>query len=439
MTEEYFDDGELDESEFDSQSEAEMEARREALERELDMEESKNFAPEAIAGLFPGGGDDLDAEAARRLIGELSEDGAISGADALRGAIKAYAGDRSHKNRQALISMLSTLALAQEGEAAWNPSNMGLMHNPPARQFVVEGILAANRLALFSGDGATGKSFCIVQLVMDYAMGRAHGWLECPDMKIICPQGGGKALYLPWEDEREEVSRRALLHPDIRNLDANGKYATIKRINQNLFIPEMSLFKETIWERGGGGANASANELGALSATGKRVQDFVLDKEISLVVFDTMWQAMNTSPVDPNEMTAFCREWDSFAERNAVTVILVMHPPKDGKSDFYGSASANAMKTRILLKRQPGDEDPQKPKVIMSLPKANYVNHDGELRYELKRDEKGWIRAERYIEEEEPPKSSGTVPTTQKSFMAAHNVKAVKHSNKSVTYVNKTP
>ncbi len=70
---------------------------------------------------------------------------------------------------------------------------------PPARRWIVDGILPEGAVTMLSGHGASGKSIIALQLAIACALGR--DWLG----RTVRPC---KALVMACEDEPDELHRR---------------------------------------------------------------------------------------------------------------------------------------------------------------------------------------------------------------------------------------
>ena len=83
---------------------------------------------------------------------------------------------------------------------------------PLPRRWLIDGWLAAGRIALLSGRGGAGKSKLAVQLAYAIAAGRQEWFEGGPKLNDI----GNPIVFASWEDEREELHRRLLDNPDLR-------------------------------------------------------------------------------------------------------------------------------------------------------------------------------------------------------------------------------
>ena len=209
---------------------------------------------------------------------------------------------------------------AEEGGDDWRAV-------PPERLWLIEGWLPAGRVAMFSGEGASGKSRLALQLCAALASGSAD-WLpgsNAPIDKRVGPASGAVAVFATWEDEKDQIART--LHTMGVATDVANRLRYVSPSGP-LWAPDPAGSRHT-------------STLGVLTDAGRWLREYCERWGAVLLVVDPRAAAFGLNENDRALVRAFLSDWDVWSRGSGCTVLLIAHPPK-GESDYSGSTDWHA-------------------------------------------------------------------------------------------------
>ena len=222
------------------------------------------------------------------------------------------------------------------------------IQRPGARPWLIPGWLPADRLALFTGTGAVGKTF--LALGMAAAAGNGGGpIMPKPNyVTTIPPQiGPGPVVYLSYEDEAEEARRRL---DDVEKAHGLGPGALGQGVHY-MYAAALG----PLWAPEPQGRFIISTPA-VLTAAGRRVRAFCETKGARLLILDPVAAVYASDENNRGLVRAFCADWDAWAIATGCAVLLIAHPPKDGPNPYSGSSDWQAA-VRSLLTIEITDED----------------------------------------------------------------------------------
>jgi RecA-family ATPase len=208
---------------------------------------------------------------------------------------------------------------------------------PPQRPWIVEGWLPSRALTLFAGDGGTGKSLVVQQLLSAISVG-----VPFMGVRAVKPV---RALYMNCEDDADELHRRQVA------------IATALDRQLHTFGAEMMITPRL---------GAPDNALGSFEpATGRfspspLYEDLRRDCSelgVRVLALDNVAHLYAGNENVRGEVTAFLNALSRLALEIDGAVILVGHPAKAEGSQYSGSTAwENAVRNRLYLRRPSNDE-----------------------------------------------------------------------------------
>ena len=217
---------------------------------------------------------------------------------------------------------------------------------PLPRRWLIDGWLAAGRIALLSGRGGAGKSKLAVQLAYAIAAGRQEWFEGGPKLNDI----GNPIVFASWEDEREELHRRLLDNPDLRFEGAEGLHDRV--VDRFQFVDMAG--EGPLWEENG-------RDRGTLTEAGVRLRARCSDAGARILVIDPIAGAYAGSEITRSAVRAFLSSWDAWGRAADCTVLLIGHPPKGDHGDdsrYSGSTDwRNGVRSFLWLERGYGMAD----------------------------------------------------------------------------------
>ncbi|VWX52970.1 bifunctional DNA primase/polymerase [Novosphingobium sp. 9U] len=217
----------------------------------------------------------------------------------------------------------------------------------PAREWLVDGWVPANKATLLAGDGGMGKSLLAQIQATCVAFGR-------PFLGVETRQAN--AAYLSWEDDAEELWRR---QESICEAMAIPMASLAGRLHLVSYTLEANPFLVTAGDTG-----VSVTPLG------RKLERLVERHYIGLLILDN---ASQTAGIDHNavdQVAPFAHWLGTLATQRNGAVVLLHHTNKAGQ-DYLGSvAYNNQFRSRMLLARPEECADPDVRE--LTNPKANY-------------------------------------------------------------------
>ena len=149
---------------------------------------------------------------------------------------------------------------------------------PPNREWLIPGWLPRGRTALLVGDGGLGKSTLALQIAASAAAGRSN-WLGGEASAGTAPTA--TALFLSWEEERDETDRR------LRNIQRGLGFSASDLGDRLAFVDLSGERNAALWASSTVAFSARIGEArGALTETGRRVRALAENVGASLIIVD---------------------------------------------------------------------------------------------------------------------------------------------------------
>lgn len=238
------------------------------------------------------------------------------------------------------------------------------LHGKPVapRKWLVDQLIPAGTVTLFSGDGGTGKSLAALQLAVGTVLGRA--WFG-----VAIKQRGG-ALFLTAEDDIDEVHRRladiaAAEHVPLSALDTLA-VSSLAGLDALMAVPGQ-----------GGRVLAPTAVYAALCA-------YVEKHRPSAIVLDTLANLFGGDEVNRAQVRQFVTMLTAIAIDFGTTVVLLSHPSVAGMNSNTGLSGStawnNSVRSRLYMRR-----DDQSDVRIIEVKKANYGETGTQIRVKWER------------------------------------------------------
>ena len=195
---------------------------------------------------------------------------------------------------------------------------------PPARQWILDGWLPAGRVTLFTGKGGAGKSLLTLGLALALAAGEEK-WLGNQGKGSPRVRGGaGAVVWASWEDEPDEVWRRAQWIQDNQG----------KRPTKEHFVLADLAGRGPLWAPGADGKGSThTSTLASLTPTGERLRALCEEREARLLVLDPLAAAYGSNENDRGLVRSFISSWDRWGRKHDCAVLIIAHPPKSAGGD----------------------------------------------------------------------------------------------------------
>ena len=226
----------------------------------------------------------------------------------------------------------------------------------PPREWLVDGLLPAGRVSALYGPGESGKSRMTLQLALG-VVGEtdvpvvpvrpettAPGALDIPRVRRH-----GPVLMVTWEDETDEIRRRAAAV----QATPGGSAGDPEVLRERLRVIDMRAVGGPLWAPRADGSRHTSTE-GEWTEAGRRLLETVDRDRPALIVIDPIAAAYACSEVDRGLVRRFVGAVDAVAESVGAAVLLVGHPAKGGGDGYSGSTDwRNGV--RALLTLGPAD------------------------------------------------------------------------------------
>lgn len=238
------------------------------------------------------------------------------------------------------------------------------LHGKPVapRKWLVDQLIPAGTVTLFSGDGGTGKSLAALQLAVGTVLDRA--WFG---VAILQPGG---ALFLTAEDDIDEVHRRladiaAAEHVPLSALDTLA-ISSLAGLDALMAVPGP-----------GGRVLVPTGVYAALCA-------YVEKHRPSAIVLDTLANLFGGDEVNRAQVRQFVTMLTAIAIDFGTTVVLLSHPSVAGMTSNTGISGStawnNSVRSRLYMRR-----DDQSDVRIIEVKKANYGETGTQIRVKWER------------------------------------------------------
>lgn len=211
-----------------------------------------------------------------------------------------------------------------------------------ARRWLVPDWLPLGETALFSGEGARGKTTILQQLATAAALGQHSNWLglqvtPLPTLMLLCEDKPNDVLL------RQDAINRLYR---CQNTDLSGNLVLMPR--RGKLRSELGIFDKD----------------GALHPTTFYFQfvDFIKTSAIRLIIIDGRSDVFWGNQNDERHARVFIRQiLDPLAAINDGVVVMLMHPSQTGKTEGGGSSGSVQWKStgRAFAYLEDRDDDPE--------------------------------------------------------------------------------
>ena len=254
-----------------------------------------------------------------------------------------------------------------------DPETINVLAAPPRdfaaeRPWTADGLIPHGRVTLLAAPGDKGKSRLLLQLAASIVLGgvsdspptwpptwRPDAVTDPLGVRVAPPtppDGPPRVLYVSWEDEREEFSRRMVAAINARGYpgsSARGMAAeSFYHDDLRLRIPVLDKHdvRGPLWgPRADGSGHVST--LGELTPAGRSV--LVSLSGYSLCVIDPLAAAFASNENDRGIVRAFLSTLDDAARAACCSILLASHPSKVG-AGYSGSTDwRNAVRSMLEL------------------------------------------------------------------------------------------
>ena len=232
---------------------------------------------------------------------------------------------------------------------------------PPAREWLLEGMMPTRQLTYLTGAGSAGKSLLAQQLATCTAAG-------LPLLGISAR--AGVAIYVTCEDDPDELHRRqaalcASLGLSIRDLGGKLHLASLAgTINSEI---------------------ATFDQLGRMSTTPAwhRLRATAMQLRPALIALDGVAHLFAGNENIRNQVAAFCGLLNSLAAESGAAVLLLGHPNKAGDAFSGSTAWENQVRSRLFLETPKDDDGAVIDADVrtLSLEKANYARNGASVAF----------------------------------------------------------
>jgi RecA-family ATPase len=226
---------------------------------------------------------------------------------------------------------------------------------PPAREWLVEGLIPMGAVTFISGDGGLGKTLLGQQLIMAAALGEA--WCGRPTRPV-------RSVALFCEDDADEIHRRA-----VSIARHHGTKATDPRLKASAFLCELgednAMMRAATPDEG-----APAFRTTMMFDT---IRDWALKRQARLVLLDSLHDIFAGNENYRPEARAFVQALTALARDINGAVVVPAHPSLTGLDRGSGTSGStawnNAVRSRLYLTRPEGERDDVR---VLKTVKANY-------------------------------------------------------------------
>ena len=234
-------------------------------------------------------------------------------------AVRAWADD----NRSAIGA-----ARAASDPGPFPPVGFQWRNPAPAREWLIEGWLPANRFALLAGPAASGKTQVSVTLAAAIAS-PSTAWMDGKGSPALATAIALPVTVASFEDEEDEFNRRLVRWPLARKagegqapLHGGNRPPSIqaglrKLLEDRLVFRDLSE-ANSLWDA----------EKRQPSAIGNALRDDCEKRGSRLLIVDTLADAFAGNENNRDDVSAFVVSWDRWARLARCAVVFISHPPK---------------------------------------------------------------------------------------------------------------
>ena len=242
-------------------------------------------------------------------------------------------------------------------------------------EWLVPMFIPRGQVTILAGEGGVGKSRLTIQLAMDAAL-RKDVWSapflpvaeDCKNEKIGALKASQRArpemvVMANAEDTQDIVARRVLeiakefddkardadSHSQMEFTDA-GKDGLGAGLANAMARIEFYQPRGPVWGPKDGTSRHIEVEAG-LTEMGRALREWCERIGTSLLILDPLANLYASSENGRAHVAAFMCDWNAWAQRTGIAVLLVAHPPKSG-SQFSGSTSwVGAARSAIVMEK----------------------------------------------------------------------------------------
>ena len=272
--------------------------------------------------------------AVKDAVGSDSDSDDLAAVDALiLDLAAAHVGDDNDAKAAALSQLPQSRKDALKELDAARPLDVlkpGNELEPPARAWILDAWLPAGRIAIFTGEGGSGKSFLALQLATAIASG-SDSWIASRTEAEAAPAvlaGAAPVVYAGWEDEYTEIERRLMsIHA------VHGG----RPLNDNLHTVYLG-GRGPLW---GPSARLSGHisTAGELKPVGVQIRALCEDVGARLLVIDPRAAAYGGEENTRALVRHFMADWDAWGQSAGCAILIVHHPPKAANDNSPGGSA----------------------------------------------------------------------------------------------------
>ena len=230
------------------------------------------------------------------------------------------------------------------------------------RPWLIPEWLPANTVTIFSGQGGTGKSRLMLQIVGKITTGwTGHAWEKKSDQ--LTRDDGQPVVIATYEDDNAEISNRATA------VQSDLGWMPYDELQDRVQLFDMR-GRGPIW-----GVNEGEHmaKRARMLPAGFQVLKQAKAQDAALLILDPSAAAFGGNENDRASVREFMSFLNGWAYENQCAVLIIAHPPKNTGAPYSGStdwqAAARCMWTLKKLNDDDHEEDLYKLEVI----KSNYA------------------------------------------------------------------
>ena len=213
----------------------------------------------------------------------------------------------------------------------------GWVNDPPPRQWLIPDVLPEGRFTLLSGPGENGKSRLVIQLALGMARGEQR-WLPNADRLKLLQLHSRSTVFVTWEDEHDEFRRR-MPHAYAEHAEGRIHVLDLATLGPLWAPPE--------------GQSGHTSTRAELTPVGRAVRRYCEEVKAALLVIDPVAAAFAVNENDRALVRPFISDWDGWARKNGVAVLVLGHPPKSDHAYSGSTDWRNAPRTVMELNVRP--------------------------------------------------------------------------------------
>lgn len=192
---------------------------------------------------------------------------------------------------------------------------------PPARQWVVRGLLLAGKHHLLVAEGGAGKTYAMLELALKVASNDGQETDLWFGEKI---ETTGTAVVITTEDDADELHiRLSELDPEGRRFKAGDRLIVVPTINAGGSFP--------LVERDRFGKNTTSPRWGEFMSHLEKVQD------LKLVVIDTLNSTMHGDENSATVINEYVRALSPVCGKMGAALVVTHHIRKQGEEPIKGA------------------------------------------------------------------------------------------------------